>query len=72
VTVYWSTFHASDFQLDDAEYDIPPVDCTPTLESILNGLEDQLSLSEDEISNSMAPATEVSSQVCSNMTLQEM
>ncbi|PSN57711.1 hypothetical protein C0J52_00329 [Blattella germanica] len=47
-------------ELDDAEYDIPPVDCTPTLESILNNLEDQTSLSEDEISNSMVPTAEVS------------
>ncbi|XP_021918193.1 LOW QUALITY PROTEIN: vacuolar protein sorting-associated protein 8 homolog [Zootermopsis nevadensis] len=45
-------------ELDDAEYDIPPVDCTPTLESILNNLEDQASLSEDEMSSSFVPATE--------------
>jgi hypothetical protein len=55
--------HTSNFQLDDAEYDIPPVDCTPTLESILNNLEDQASLSEDEMSSSMVPTTEVSLQV---------
>jgi hypothetical protein len=55
--------HTSNFQLDDAEYDIPPVDCSPTLESILNSLEDQASLSEDEMSSSMVPTVEVSLQV---------
>ncbi|CAG2058868.1 unnamed protein product, partial [Timema podura] len=44
--------------LDDAEYDIPAVKHTPTLESILNDLEDQTSLSEDEMSNSLVPIGE--------------
>ncbi|XP_075220706.1 vacuolar protein sorting 8 [Lycorma delicatula] len=40
--------------LDDEEYHIPPVDKTPTLESILN--DDQSSLlSEDELSNYLSP-----------------
>jgi hypothetical protein len=55
--------NASDFQLDDAEYDIPPVDCTPTLESILNNSEDCTSLSDDEISSSVVPTAEVSLQL---------
>ena len=55
--------HASDFQLDDEEYDIPPVDCTPTLESILNNLEDCASLSDDEMSSSVVPTAEVSLQL---------
>jgi len=55
--------HVSDFQLDDEEYDIPPVDCTPTLESILNNLEDSASLSDDEMSNSVVPTAEVSLQL---------
>jgi hypothetical protein len=55
--------HAYDFQLDDAEYDIPPVDCTPTLESILNNSEDCTSLSDDEMSNSVVPTAEVSLQL---------
>nr|CAD7425885.1 unnamed protein product [Timema monikensis] len=45
-------------ELDDAEYDIPAVKHTPTLESILNDLEDQTSLSEDEMSNSLVPIGE--------------
>jgi hypothetical protein len=60
--ISWLT-DASNFQLDDAEYDIPPVDCTPTLESILNNLEDCTSLSDDEMSNSVVPTAEVSLQL---------
>nr|CAD7256761.1 unnamed protein product [Timema shepardi] len=45
-------------ELDDAEYDIPAVKHTPTLESILNDLEDQTSLSEDEMSNYLVPIGE--------------
>ncbi|RZF35520.1 hypothetical protein LSTR_LSTR010211 [Laodelphax striatellus] len=41
-------------EIDDEEYQIPPVDKTPTLESILN--DDQTSLlSEDELSNYLSP-----------------
>ncbi|XP_063227477.1 vacuolar protein sorting-associated protein 8 homolog [Bacillus rossius redtenbacheri] len=45
-------------ELDDEEFDIPPVEHTPTLESILNDVEDQASLSEDEVSNSLIAGTE--------------
>ena len=38
------------FQLDDAEYEIPAVEKTPTLESILNDDESSL-ISEDELSS---------------------
>ncbi|XP_046386782.1 vacuolar protein sorting-associated protein 8 homolog isoform X2 [Ischnura elegans] len=38
-------------ELDDSEYDIPPVDKAPTLESILNDIDDQCSLSEDELAS---------------------
>jgi hypothetical protein len=60
--IRWLT-HASYLQLDDEEYDIPPVDCTPTLESILNNSEDCASLSDDEMSNSVVPTAEVSLQL---------
>ncbi|XP_071448355.1 vacuolar protein sorting-associated protein 8 homolog isoform X2 [Hetaerina americana] len=38
-------------ELDDSEYDIPPVDKAPTLESILNDIDDQCSLSEDDLAS---------------------
>ncbi|XP_052128558.1 vacuolar protein sorting-associated protein 8 homolog [Frankliniella occidentalis] len=37
-------------ELDDNEYDIPPVEHAPTLESILNDVDDRGSISEDEVS----------------------
>ncbi|XP_049808749.1 vacuolar protein sorting-associated protein 8 homolog [Schistocerca nitens] len=45
-------------ELDDDEYNIPPVEHTPTLESILNDLDDRTSASEDELSNSLLPPAE--------------
>ena len=50
VYAVFTKFYGLFFQIDDAEFDIPPVDKTPTLESILNELEDQGSLSDEEIS----------------------
>ncbi|GLH03603.1 Vacuolar protein sorting-associated protein 8 homolog [Gryllus bimaculatus] len=45
-------------ELDDAEYNIPPVEHTPTLESILHDLDDRASLSEDDMSNCLLPTAE--------------
>lgn len=56
-------------ELDDAEYDIPPVDCTPTLESILNNSEDCTSLSDDEISSSVVPTAEGSFEGSETLSL---
>lgn len=44
------TLNAELEELDDNEYDIPPVDHAPTLESILNDVDDRGSISEDEVS----------------------
>lgn len=44
------TLNAELEELDDNEYDIPPVDQAPTLESILNDVDDRGSVSEDEVS----------------------
>lgn len=44
------TLNAELEELDDTEYDIPPVEQAPTLESILNDADDCRSSSEDEVS----------------------
>jgi len=58
------------FQLDAAEYDIPIIDYTPTLESILNDIDDHGSLSEDDASgNHLLPQGEVSLQLSTTLIL---
>lgn len=48
-----SLIHFINLQIDDEEYNIPAVEETPTLESILNNDQNSL-MSEDELSDYLA------------------
>lgn len=50
-------------QLDDEEFQLPPVGEMPTLESILNE-NDPASVSDDELTSAAPPHPKVSTQPC--------